>query len=118
LAPIAEAFVCGETIDDAAIFSEIAPAFVKKDGRRTDTVVLACTHYPFLAEHFRRLGPWPVAWIDPAPAIARRVAAVAVEGKCKSSAAHGRAMLTSGKTWPAALDRVLRGLLLDAKPSV
>jgi glutamate racemase len=35
-------------------------------------VVLACTHYPFLANVFRRLAPWPVDWLDPAEAIARR----------------------------------------------
>ncbi|MCX7900563.1 MAG: glutamate racemase, partial [Methylocystis sp.] len=45
---------------------------VQADGARTDAVVLACTHYPLLTEEFRRLAPWPVEWIDPAPAIARR----------------------------------------------
>ncbi len=64
----------GEAIDDAAVWAEIEPAFVERDGARTDVVVLACTHYPFLLEHFARLAPWPVDWIDPAPAIARRVA--------------------------------------------
>jgi glutamate racemase len=34
--------------------------------------VLACTHYPFMANVFRRLAPWPVDWLDPAEAIARR----------------------------------------------
>jgi glutamate racemase len=36
--------------------------------------VLACTHYPLLTERFRVNAPWPVTWLDPAPAIARRVA--------------------------------------------
>ena len=40
---------------------------------RTDTIVLACTHFPLLLDRFERLAPWPVRWIDPAPAIARRV---------------------------------------------
>jgi glutamate racemase len=35
--------------------------------------VLACTHYPLLIKQFERLAPWPVAWIDPAEAIARRL---------------------------------------------
>ena len=39
---------------------------------RTDTVVLACTHYPLLLDRLVKLAPWPVDWIDPAPAIARR----------------------------------------------
>jgi glutamate racemase len=113
LAPIAEVFMRGEPIEDAAVLSEIAAAFVEKEGRRTDTVVLACTHYPFLAEHLRRLGPWPVAWIDPAPAIARRVAAIAAEGRCKVPRRGGRAILTSGKTWPPALNAILRQLALE-----
>lgn len=113
LAPIAEAFMRGEPIDDAAVFSEIAAAFVEKQGRRTDTVVLACTHYPFLAERFQRLGPWPVAWIDPAPAIARRVAAVVAECRCKGHTGEGRAILTSGKMWPSTLNALLRQLALE-----
>ena len=52
--------------------AEIEPCFVEKDGRRTDIVVLACTHYPFMANVFRRLAPWPVDWLDPAEAIARQ----------------------------------------------
>jgi glutamate racemase len=56
-------------VDDAAIRAEIAPCFVE-DGARTDTVVLACTHYPLLKDSFERLAPWPVRWIDPAPAVA------------------------------------------------
>jgi glutamate racemase len=51
---------------------EIAPCF-RDDGARTDTVVLACTHYPLLIARLRQLSPWPVNFIDPAPAIARRV---------------------------------------------
>src|SRR5690349_4539814 len=65
LAALAEASLAGEPVDDAAIRAEIAPCFVE-DGARTDTVVLACTHYPLLMERFERLAPWPVRWIDPA----------------------------------------------------
>lgn len=72
LARMAEAYIRGESLDDAAVLSEIAPCFVEKDGARTDIVVLACTHYPFLANVFRRLAPWPVDWLDPAEAIARQ----------------------------------------------
>ena len=108
LAPLAEAHMRGETIDDAAIWTEIEPAFVERDGKRTDVVVLACTHYPFLMEHLRRLAPWPVRWIDPAPAIARRV--VSVAGDNAAGAGRGRAYLTSGKAWPAALAPTLAAI--------
>ena len=74
LATYAEAELSGAPVADRAIATEIAGCFIEKDGRRTDTVVLACTHYPLLLERFRASAPWPVTWLDPAPAIARRVA--------------------------------------------
>ena len=64
------------TSSDEDIAAELAPCFVgdaPTDAARTDTVVLACTHYPLLLDRLIRLAPWPVDWIDPAPAIARRV---------------------------------------------
>lgn len=73
LAARAEAFLRGEGVDDASILADIAPCFIEDNGQRTDTIVLACTHYPLLLDAFKRVAPWPVIWIDPAPAIARRV---------------------------------------------
>jgi glutamate racemase len=76
LASLAEAALRGVAVSDREIFAELAPCFVgdgKDRSMRTDTIVLACTHYPLLMERLVRLAPWPVDWIDPAPAIARRV---------------------------------------------
>jgi glutamate racemase len=73
LATIAEHALRAEPVDEAAIAAEIAPCFVDDGPRRTDTVVLACTHFPLLLDRLARLAPWGVAWVDPAPAIARRV---------------------------------------------
>lgn len=42
-----------------------------------DTLVLGCTHYPFLAETIRRVAGPGVTVIDPAPAVARQAARVA-----------------------------------------
>ena len=77
LASLAEAVLNGVEVSDRDIFAELAPCFVgagEADLARTDTVVLACTHYALLMDRLVRLAPWPVDWIDPAPAIARRVA--------------------------------------------
>jgi glutamate racemase len=74
LASLAEAALSGFEVGDREIFAELAPCFVGEgDSARTDTVVLACTHYPLLMDRLVALAPWPVDWIDPAPAIARRV---------------------------------------------
>ncbi len=74
LAAFAEAELVGAPVIDREIEGEIAACFIDADARRTDTVVLACTHYPLLLDRFRAVAPWPVQWLDPAPAIARRVA--------------------------------------------
>ncbi|MBR0696397.1 glutamate racemase [Bradyrhizobium lablabi] len=76
LASLAEAALNGHTVRDVEIAAELAPCFVgtgADDPARTDTIVLACTHYPLLLDRLTKLAPWPVDWIDPAPAIARRV---------------------------------------------
>ncbi|WP_027525368.1 glutamate racemase [Bradyrhizobium sp. Ec3.3] len=76
LASLAEAALSGNAISDGDIFAELKPCFVgnpKDATARTDTIVLACTHYPLLLDRLIKLAPWPVNWIDPAPAIARRV---------------------------------------------
>ncbi len=72
LAAYAEAELRGAPASDAELRAEIAPCF-RDDGKRTDTIVLACTHYPLLLERLQRLASWPVNFVDPAPAIARRV---------------------------------------------
>jgi glutamate racemase len=74
LASLAESALSGGEVSDAQISAELAPCFVGEGNSAcTDTVVLACTHYPLLLDRLARLAPWPVDWIDPAPAIARRV---------------------------------------------
>ncbi len=73
LAALAEAALSGLPVSDAALWAEIGPCFVEGEAGRTDVVVLACTHYPLLLSRYQAIAPWPVTWIDPAPAIARRM---------------------------------------------
>ena len=72
LAKMAERYMQSRKIDVDALRREIEPCFVSRDGKRTDIVVLGCTHYPFLVNEMRKLAPWPVDWIDPSEAIAKR----------------------------------------------
>lgn len=97
LATIAEAHLSGRAVDEAEIAREIRPCFKRKDGRRTDRVVLACTHYPFLIDFFRRLAPWEVEWIDPAPAITRRVTQLVGPAHAGAGTGGGTTVFTSGK---------------------
>jgi glutamate racemase len=89
------------------IAEEIAPCFIDAGGRRTDTIVLACTHYPLLIERLTRLAPWPVNFMDPAPAIARRV--LDLSGPPSASPpAPARIAFTSGAAPSAALAAALK----------
>jgi glutamate racemase len=109
LAALAEAKLRGEAVDDAAIAAELRPCFIDAGGRRTDTVVLACTHYPLLLDRLTSLAPWPVQFIDPAPAIARR--ALELIGTPPGTAAGERARIvfTSGRPASPALTASLAG---------
>lgn len=101
LAAYAEAELEGMPADDAALRNEIAPCYRESDGKRTDTIVLACTHYPLLVERFRKLSRWPVNFIDPAPAIARRVSGLLGAAASVSGPGTVRAIFTSGRAFQA-----------------
>lgn len=111
LASLTEAVMAGEDVPDADVAAEIAPCFVERDGRRTDVVVLGCTHYPLLMGRLEKLAPWPVTWLDPAPAIARRTANVLAElgfvVGVGASRPRGELRFTSGKTAPDRLRPLL-----------
>lgn len=117
LARMAEAYIRGESLDDAAVLAEIAPCFVEKDGARTDIVVLACTHYPLLANVFRRLAPWPVDWLDPAEAIARQARRLVplVDG-AEHPEGLDLAVFTSGVP-TFSTRRLMQGLGLSVQPA-
>jgi glutamate racemase len=107
LATMAEAMLRDEAIDDDAIAREIAPCFVTDGGRRTDTIVLACTHFPLLLDRLARLAPWPVDWVDPAPAIARRVTDLIGPPPAGAPQGNAQIIFTSGEAPPPALAATL-----------
>jgi glutamate racemase len=98
LARLAEAHLRGEAIIDADVLAEIAPCFREKDGTRTDAIALACTHYPLLLDVYRRVAPWDVTWVDPAPAIARRVMTLLVKDLNRSVKPLNQIVQKSGQT--------------------
>jgi glutamate racemase len=120
LAAIAEMVMSGGEATDEEIAAEIAPCFTAKDDRRTDVVVLGCTHYPLLIGRLEKLAPWPVTWLDPAPAIARRTANVLAElgfvVGVGASRPRGEIRFTSGKAPPPNLVTLLDFCGLEAAP--
>ena len=108
LASLAEAALSGVEVSDVDISAELKPCFVgndENDPARTDTVVLACTHYPLLMDRLVALAPWPVNWIDPAPAIARRVADLLRPADHEADHAGAEMIFTSKR--PHTLSRAL-----------
>jgi len=119
LAALAEAALSGDPVDDAAVRAEIEPCFLEDGAARTDTIVLACTHYPLLLDRFERLAPWPVRWLDPAPAIARRVIELVGPATGETHGIRAPAVFTSGRAsapFAAALSSF--GLTLAESPVV
>ena len=68
LVEMAEQKLAGGAVDMTALKAEITPLFRHE---RLDTIVLACTHFPLLAEELRDAAPRKVDWIDSGEAIAR-----------------------------------------------
>jgi glutamate racemase len=122
LAELAEMSAGGSAIEESAIASEIAPCFVEDGGAKTDVVVLGCTHYPLLLDKLDALAPWPVTWLDPAPAIARRIANVLAErGQVVGVGVKrgaGIIKFTSGRTASASLSALLQSHNLSIAPYV
>ncbi|MBZ9722795.1 glutamate racemase [Mesorhizobium sp. CO1-1-7] len=109
LAGLSEAYMRQGFVDEEAVRAEIEPCFIERDGMRTDIVVLACTHYPFLVNRMRKTAPWPVDWIDPAEAIARRALSLLppINGALPQ-AEPDIAVFTSGKA-DFAVSRLMQG---------
>jgi glutamate racemase len=108
LPALAEAALSGFEVSDSEISAELAPCFIgngASDPARTDTVVLACTHFPLLMDRLVALAPWPVGWIDPAPAIARRVSELLKPRGLESDDAGAEMIFTSKR--PHTLSRAL-----------
>ncbi len=118
LARLAEIYMREGFVDEDAVRAEIEPCFMEQDGKRTDIVVLACTHYPFLVNRMRKTAPWPVDWIDSGEAIARRILSILGEPDrhdpdIKVPEAQDIAVFTSGKVDPG-MRRLIQGFGLTA----
>ncbi len=83
LVELAEAKLAGGPVSVEAVRAAAPPMFDAPDGDRIDVVVLACTHFPLLADELRAAFPG-VELVDGGPGIARRIA-----------------YLTQGQPWPA-----------------
>ena len=97
LVQLAEAKLSGENVDPCAVAAAVAPLGARPD---MDVVVLACTHFPLLAEELRAALPNAVQ-VDGAAGIARRVAFVTRDQQWPVKAEDGIAVFTGSPPRPA-----------------
>ncbi|MGB7371361.1 glutamate racemase [Erythrobacter sp.] len=80
LVAAAEAKLRGQAVEGAAIERAADELAQMPDGQRIDTLVLACTHFPLLADELAAVFGDGVALVDGAEGIARRIASL-LEGQ-------------------------------------
>ena len=73
LVALAEAKLAGKPVAGDQLRAAIAPMFAKPFGMEIDVIVLACTHFPLLADEIAVAFPG-VALVDGGAGIARRIA--------------------------------------------
>lgn len=91
----------------------LAPLLAQK----ADTLVLGCTHYPFLAPTIQRLAGAKVAVIDPGPAVARQTGRVLAQ-RGWLNPGPGLGSLTAYTSGDPAAFQALAGQLLGETPAV
>ena len=74
LVELAEASLRGEPTADADYAATLSGLLDQPGGDRLDTIVLACTHFPLVVDRLTAIAPRPLAFVDGAEGIARRVA--------------------------------------------
>lgn len=95
LVQLAEASLRGERAPDSAYAQVMAGLLDQQGGDRMDIVVLACTHFPLVADRLAAVAPHPLRFVDGARGIARRVAYLTREQEWPDAPFPGRAVFTA-----------------------
>ena len=98
LVDLAEAKLAGEPIDVEQVRAAIAPLVESHEAM--DVMVLACTHFPLLADEIAAAFP-AIVQVDGGPGIARRIAWLTRDQHWPSAPSHGIAVFTGGAPHPA-----------------
>jgi glutamate racemase len=95
LVELAEAKLRGEATVTADYAKVLDGLLSQPGGDRLDTIVLACTHFPLVREELAAAAPRPLAFVDGAKGIARRVQWLLRDHVWPDSPAEGRAVYTA-----------------------
>ncbi len=94
LVELAEAKLRGEAVTAADVAPELMGLLDQPGGDRMDTIVLACTHFPLLADELHAASRRPLVFVDGSAGIARRVAHLLGPGAGQGTSQPGRAIFT------------------------
>lgn len=94
LVELAEAKLRGEPTDIADYRAVLDGLLGQPGGDRIDTIVLACTHFPLVADELAAAAPRPLDFVDGGPGIARRIAHL-TEGQAWPVTPSGEAVFTA-----------------------
>jgi len=95
LVQLAETSLRGESTSDEAYADVMAGLFDQAGGDRMDTVVLACTHFPLVADRLAAVAPRTLTFVDGAKGIARRVAYLTRDQDWPDAPSPGTAVFTA-----------------------
>ena len=113
LVAAAEAKLRGEAVDPAVYRQALEGLLGQPGGARMDVVVLACTHFPLVADELaaaaREMAGRPLRFVDGAAGIARRCAYLLEGVRWVGEKPQGRAIFTGGIDGVAPLARALQG---------
>ena len=103
LVELAEASLRGEETPDGAYADALAGLLDQVGGDRMDIVVLACTHFPLVADRLTAVAPRPLAFVDGAQGIARRTAYLMRDQQWPAAQVPGTAVFTAPIELPEGL---------------
>jgi glutamate racemase len=109
---IGQGFV--ELVENGTVTGPEAEAIAEKSIRPlidagADTIVLGCTHYPFLSEAILKAAGRPITLIDPAPAVAKHLHELMMEKDLIHSDGYSITLHSSGD--PKTLNSLYNSLL-------
>jgi glutamate racemase len=107
LVELAEASLRGEETPDRAYADALAGLLDQEGGDRMDIVVLACTHFPLVADRLAAVAPRTLTFVDGAQGIARRTAYLMRDQEWPVAPGPGTAVFTAPIELPEGLSASL-----------
>lgn len=94
LVELAEATLRAEATSDSEYAAALGGLLDQPGGERIDTIVLACTHFPLVADRLSAIAPRALDFVDGAAGIARRVIALTAHDHWPAAAVPGKIVFT------------------------